>query len=88
LNKEKDLGTISDPQKLVARISEVFRRRLENQVYVKELEARTDLTEREKIEKTVFIKAPRGLPYGEVIKVVDSIKLSGAQPIGLQIDGL
>ena len=38
--------------------------------------------------KTVFIKAPRGLVYAEVIKVVDVVKGAGAFPIGLQIEGL
>ena len=88
LNQEKDLGTISEPQKLAERLSNVFQKRLENQVYIENLGDRDDLTENEKIQKTVFIKAPRHLPYGEVIKVVDSVKLSGANPISLQIDGL
>ena len=38
--------------------------------------------------KAVFIKAPRSLSYGEVIKVVDIVKGAGAFPIGLQIEGL
>ena len=88
LNQEDNLGTIAEPQKLVARLSEVFQKRLENQVYAEGMEMRNDLTENEKIQKTVFIKAPRSLPYGEVAKVVDTIKLAGARPIGLQIDGL
>ncbi|MBA2737206.1 MAG: hypothetical protein H0U50_10535, partial [Pyrinomonadaceae bacterium] len=41
-----------------------------------------------KVEKTVFIKAPRGTDYGSVAKVIDAVKLSGANPISLQIDGL
>jgi biopolymer transport protein ExbD len=38
--------------------------------------------------KAVFIKAPRTLPYGEVVKVIDVVKQSGGQPIGLQIEDL
>jgi biopolymer transport protein ExbD len=38
--------------------------------------------------KAVFIKAPRALNYGEVVKVIDIVKQSGGQPIGLQIEGL
>ncbi len=41
-----------------------------------------------RIEKTVFIKAQRSLPYGEVVKVIDGIKGAGANPIGLQLDNL
>lgn len=88
LNQEKDLGTITEPQKLAARLSEVFQKRLENGVYAEEKALRNDLPEIDKIQKTVFIKAPRKLAYGEVVKVVDSIKLAGASPIGLQIDRL
>jgi biopolymer transport protein ExbD len=38
--------------------------------------------------KAVFIKAPRQLNYGEVVKVIDVVKKVGGQPIGLQIEGL
>jgi biopolymer transport protein ExbD len=38
--------------------------------------------------KAVFIKAPRTIAYGEVVKVIDTIKVSGGSPIGLQIEGL
>jgi biopolymer transport protein ExbD len=36
----------------------------------------------------VFIKAPRATNYGSVARVVDAVKLAGAYPISLQIDGL
>ena len=88
LNGEKDLGTIAEPQKLVARLSETFQKRLENHVYADGMELKNNLPEDEKILKTVFIKAPRGLAYGEAVKVIDSVKISGAKPIGLQIDNL
>jgi biopolymer transport protein TolR len=45
-----------------------------------ELENRTD--------KTVIVKAPKNLPYGDVVRVIDAIKGAGAEPIGLQIDFL
>jgi biopolymer transport protein ExbD len=38
--------------------------------------------------KAVFIKAPRQLNYGEVVKVIDVVKKVGGGPIGLQIEGL
>jgi len=40
------------------------------------------------IEKTVFVKAPRALKYGDVVKVIDAIKGAGASPVGLQVDDL
>jgi biopolymer transport protein ExbD len=50
--------------------------------------ARFDLPEDARIQKTVFIKAPRGIPYGEVVRVMDGLKGAGAEPIGLQLDDL
>ncbi len=38
--------------------------------------------------KGTFIKAPRGLHYGEVIKVIDVMAAAGCAPIGLLLDGL
>jgi biopolymer transport protein ExbD len=49
---------------------------------------RSDLPESQRIERTVFIKAPRALPYGEIARLIDGIKGSGAEPIGLQLDNL
>lgn len=38
--------------------------------------------------KAVFIKAPKSINYGEVVKVIDVVKASGGSPIGLQIEAL
>jgi biopolymer transport protein ExbD len=38
--------------------------------------------------KAVFIKAPRKMSYGDVVKIIDVAKSAGAQPIGLQVDQL
>src|SRR5262245_16313922 len=38
--------------------------------------------------KSVFLKAPRALNYGEVVKVIDVMKIAGCAPIGLQIEYL
>jgi biopolymer transport protein ExbD len=38
--------------------------------------------------RTVFVKAPRFLNYGEVVRVIDVIKAAGSAEIGLQIEGL
>lgn len=80
INKEKNLGTIDDPQKTVDRLRGIFRLRTENYAASAMNEAN--------VPKTVFIKAPRGLNYGSVAKVVDAVKASGADPISLQIDNL
>lgn len=79
INNQKDFGTVGEPTGLISKLSETFKYRTENSVF-------RDGTNQ--IEKTVFIKAPKNLPYGEVAKVVDAVKLAGANPIGLQIDKL
>jgi biopolymer transport protein ExbD len=88
LNTENDLGTVSEPDKLIKRLSQVFKERAANHVFSQGSEFRNDLTEAEKLEKTVFINAPRSIDYGSVTKVIDAVKIAGANPISLQIDDL
>lgn len=88
LNNENDLGTVQEPKKLIERLSRTFQKRAENRDYAENKEFRTDLPEAERIEKTVFIKAPRSTNYGSVVKVIDAVKVAGANPISLQIDDL
>ena len=88
LNSLSDMGTVEDPAKLSAKLSEVFGLRAKNRAYRYEMLTRADLPDALRIEKTVFIKAPRSLGYGDVVKVIDGIKIAGAAPIGLQLDGL
>jgi len=88
LNAEDNLGSLEEPQKMIERLSEIFQRRNENQIYADNLKFRNDLPTEEKIQKTVFIKAPRNIDYGKVVKLVDAVKIAGANPISLQIDDL
>ena len=88
LNKENDLGTAQETEKLIARLSDIFRQRTESHSFAEGREFRADLPEAEKIEKTVFIKAPRSADYGSVVKIIDAVKVAGANPISLQIDDL
>ena len=46
------------------------------------------ITGRPADRKAVFIKGPMGLPYGEVVKVIDVVTAAGGSPIGLQIEDL
>ena len=88
LNSLTDMGTVDDMTPLSSKLREVFQERHENHVYRADMISRFDLSERERIEKTVFIKAPRNIPYGEVTRVIDGLKGVGAAPIGLQLDDL
>lgn len=83
-----DMGTVEDSSRLQQRLVALFNERKENRVYREEMISRFDLSEEARIQKTVFIKAPRSIPYGEVAKVIDGLKGAGADPVGLQLDSL
>lgn len=78
LNNEP-FGDVSDTQKLSEKLREIFTDRTANGVL------RDGTNE---VEKTLFIKSPKSVKYGEVVKVIDAVKSVGASPIGLQIDDL
>jgi biopolymer transport protein ExbD len=88
LNSTSDMGSVDNTSKLSAMLVDVFQRRLKNHAYSDQLRDRIDLPEEMRIEKTVFIRAPRSLPYADVVRVLDGIKGAGASPVGLQIDDL
>ncbi len=83
-----DFGTIDDQTKLQSKLLSLFADRTRNRTYRPDMAARVDLPDSLRVEKTVFIKAPRTLPYGEVARLMDGLKATGADPIGLQIDDL
>ncbi len=88
LNGLSDMGSIYDTSKLSTTLVDLFQERLRNHSYRYELRDRVDLPEDVRVEKTVFIKAPRSIPYADVVRVLDGIKGAGASPVGLQIDDL
>ena len=78
LNNEP-FGDVTDTEKLGNRLREIFKDRENNGVF------REGTNE---VEKTVFIKSPKSIRYGDVVKVIDAAKAAGASPVGLQIDDL
>ncbi|HEY6802364.1 MAG TPA: biopolymer transporter ExbD [Pyrinomonadaceae bacterium] len=88
LNALTDMGTVDDMSKLTQKLTDVFAERIKNRVFRDDLVARFDLPDSQRVEKTVFVKAPRALSYGELARVIDGLKGSGAEPIGLQLDDL
>ena len=82
------VGSVNDTGLLSQRLVQVFKLRKEQRAYKVGMETRSDMTEEERIEKTVFVKAPRAAKYGDVVKVIDAIKGAGASPVGLQVDDL
>jgi len=88
LNAMSDMGTVDDPAPLITMLTRLFEERTKNHAYRSDMLTRLDLPEYQRIEKTVFIRAPRSIPYGEVARVLDGLKGTGAEPIGLQLDNL
>jgi biopolymer transport protein ExbD len=78
LNNEP-AGDVSDASALTSKLEEIFKQRENNGVF------REGTNE---VEKTIFIKSPKSVRYGDVVKVIDAAKMAKASPIGLQIDDL
>jgi biopolymer transport protein ExbD len=81
-------GSVADASPVAARLAEEWRERKARGNWKDEMVTRTDLPPDQRIERTVFVKAPRSVRYGEVAKVIDGVKGAGAQPIGLQTEAL
>lgn len=88
LNSLPDMGTIDNLTPLTTKLTSVFAERLRNRAFRSDLITRVDLPDSMRVEKTLFIKAPRNIPYGEVARVLDGLKGAGADPIGLQLNEL
>jgi biopolymer transport protein ExbD len=87
LNQDS-IGSVNDTAPLSQKLLQLFQQRKDTRAYKPGMETRTDLPEGDRIEKTVFVKAPRSAKYGDVVKVIDAIKGAGANPVGLQVDDL
>jgi biopolymer transport protein ExbD len=81
-------GTVGEAGEVAARLASEWRERKLGGRWKSEMAARSDLPPDERIERTVFIRAPRSIRYGEVARVIDAVKGAGAQPVGLQTDAL
>jgi hypothetical protein len=75
----QDIANMEYITPLTEKLNEVFCERENNSVF----EPNSN-----KIVKTVIVKAPLSAKYGEVAKLIDAVKSSGADPIILQIDDL
>ncbi len=87
LNQDS-MGSVNDTAPLAQKLAQTFAQRKDQRAYKIGMETRSDLKEDDRIEKTVFVKAPRATKYGDVVKVIDAIKGAGASPVGLQVDDL
>lgn len=88
LNTETGMGTVDDPANLIGRLKQVFDQRIANGSVSGTFADDPTRPTPDRIERTVFIKAPRAIDYGSVTRTIDAVKLAGAYPISLQIDYL
>jgi biopolymer transport protein ExbD len=86
-NKIAD-GSVNDPGPIGAALATEFKIRKEGGIWKEGFESRVDLSPDDRIEKTVFIKAPESFKYGDVVKVIDTVKGAGSSPVGLQTEAL
>ncbi|HEX7313500.1 MAG TPA: biopolymer transporter ExbD [Pyrinomonadaceae bacterium] len=75
--RKEQVGTTEDVGTLKERVRQVIE---SNRQKARELSGK----EPDNTVSTVFLKAPDGMTYGEVSKVVDALKEAGGNPIGLQ----
>ena len=78
-------ASVNDPGPIAAALAQEFKHRRETNDWKMGFESST-LPPDERIEKTVFLKAPQSFNYGEVVKVIDAVKGAGANPVGLQTE--
>lgn len=77
--KHQDMGAVTDTTKLETMLTRIFKERENNGVF------REGTNE---VEKMIYIKASKSTKYGDFIKLVEALKTSGAEPIGVQIDNV
>jgi biopolymer transport protein ExbD len=68
------MGMISDPKELSNTLRTVFTKR-ENSGILRE--------GTNEVEKTVFLKVEGACKYGDMIRLVDAVRLAGGEPIGI-----
>jgi biopolymer transport protein TolR len=81
-------GSVEEPGEVASRLAREWRERIAAGRWKEGFESRADLAPGRRIERTVFVRAPRSLRYGEVARVIDAVTGAGAQPVGLQTDEL
>ena len=81
-------GGVSDTSKLVTRLSEVFAQRVANGNISGSFADDPGRPFPDRAERTVFVKAPKTVSYGDVARIVDAVKTAGAYPISLQLDNI
>lgn len=80
---EGKTATVQNPAAVMDELRRIFEDRTRNMAFTDASAGNSP-----RVERTVFIKAPRLLDYGSVARVIDIVKMAGADPVSLQIDNL
>lgn len=88
LNSESGLGSDADTSKLTDRLRKIFELRSENNDLAESATEDPGRPFADRVERSVFVKAPLGTEYGRVARLIDAVKSAGAYPISLQIENL
>jgi biopolymer transport protein ExbD len=80
-------GQVADSSAIGKALSDEFKLRKDQGIWKEGMETAAVAPD-EKIERTVFVKAPQMFKYGDVVKVIDTVKGAGASPVGLQTEAL
>ena len=80
---EGKTATVQNPTPIIDELRRTFDARTRNMAFTE-----ASVGDSARVEKTVFIKAPRQLDYGTVARVIDIVKTAGADPVSLQLDDL
>jgi len=85
LNQE-EAGTVNDTQPLTDWLLKIFKTRTEQYAFAPERANDPNLTLDQRVEKMIVIKGDKSLHYGDVIRILDVVQGTRANPIYLQID--
>jgi hypothetical protein len=83
---EERLGTLDDTAPLVARLKAILRERETSGVGQQGIDSCKDFSANVAMDRVVYVRAPRSLPYGDLAILLDAVEGSGARSIKLALE--
>lgn len=80
------LGTLDDTAPLVSRLKSILRARETSGVGQQGIDSCRDFAANVAIDRIVYVRAPRSLPYGDLAILLDAVEVSGARSIKLALE--
>jgi hypothetical protein len=79
----EEVGSLENTGKLIAELESVFQWRSQAHVYRDGFEYNDGIAEADRIERTVLIRANPSVSFGDLSRLIDVLRTTGARPIGL-----